>query len=498
MQHQSVFVKIFSALFVAALFCSCSNVKETRSGVKISYLKKGSGGTEIKGGRYLLVNMLLKDQRDSVQMDTKKNDMPFFIPMMDSVQKGDMTNEVLDLLRKGDSVTFKVPAKNLFERTFGGSRPFPPNTDSTAQFTFNVGLADVMTLPQAQQYRMRMDSIRRVKQLGKDMVAIDNFLKEKNTVAMSTKSGLRYAVTQPGKGENVKEGETAKVHYVGRLMNGKVFDTSVESVAKANDKFMEGRPYEPLTLTLGMHQVIPGWEEGVALMNKGSKMTLYIPSSLAYGPQQMGADIAPNSCLIFDMELVDVISPKTPNPLGLADVDPPPKPQQHKMRADSALRAKGEKDRVIQLGKDIAVIENFLKENNKIAARTKSGLHYMITKSGKGENVKEGQTAKVHYVGRLMNGKVFDTSVESVAKANDKFMEGRPYEPLTLTLGMHQVIPGWEEGVALMNKGSKMTLYIPSSLAYGPQQMGADIPPNSCLIFDMELVDVISPKTSTP
>src|SRR6218665_779782 len=200
MQHKLVFVKIFSALFAIALLNACRNVKETLSCVKISYFKKGSVA-EIKGCRYLLVTMLFKDQQESVWPDPKKSGPPIIIQMMDSVQKGDMTNEVLALLKKGDRVTFQVPAKNLFERTFRSM--LPPNTDSTAQFPFNLGLADVMTFPQAQQYRMGMDSLRGVKyendkviQLGKDTVAIDNFLKEKNTVAMSTKSGLRYVITQ--------------------------------------------------------------------------------------------------------------------------------------------------------------------------------------------------------------------------------------------------------------------------------------------------------------
>lgn len=319
MQHKSIFLtRIFYALLSIVLLNACNNTKETRSGVKINYLKKGDG-SEVKGGHYLLAHMQYKDQKDSVWWDTKKLGMPTIIQMMDSVPKGNMALEVMQLLRKGDSVSFQIPAKNLFEKTFHGQ--LPPGVDSTTKFTFNVGLADVMTLPQVQKYQMRMDSIRRAKyeeekviQLGKDTVLIDNFLKEKNIVAMKTKSGLRYVVTKPGKGENAKEGQTAKVHYVGRLMNGKVFDTSVESVAKANNKYTPGRSYDPLSLTLGMHQVIPGWEEGVALMNKGSKMTLYIPSSLAYGDRQTGQDIAPNSILIFDMELVDAVTPKAPKP----------------------------------------------------------------------------------------------------------------------------------------------------------------------------------------
>jgi len=70
--------------------------------------------------------------------------------------------------------------------------------------------------------------------------------------------------------------------------------------------YQQGRPYAPYDLILGQGQVIQGWEESLTLMNKGSKMTVYIPSSLAYGSQKRSADIVENSILTFDLELVDI------------------------------------------------------------------------------------------------------------------------------------------------------------------------------------------------
>jgi FKBP-type peptidyl-prolyl cis-trans isomerase FkpA len=77
-------------------------------------------------------------------------------------------------------------------------------------------------------------------------------------------------------------------------------------VAKLNGKYQEGRPYAPYDLILGQGQVIQGWEEALTLMNKGSKMTVYIPSTMAYGPQKRSEEIVENSILSFDLELVDV------------------------------------------------------------------------------------------------------------------------------------------------------------------------------------------------
>ena len=110
---------------------------------------------------------------------------------------------------------------------------------------------------------------------------------------------------------------------------------------------------------------------------------------------------------------------------------------------------------------------------------TKSGLLYKIENAGKGEAIKATDTVKVHYTGKLPNGKVFDSSVE----------RGQPVQ-----LQLNQVNPGWTEGLQLVKKGGKIQLVIPPALGYGKQGAGASIPPNSTLIFDVEVLDV-NPKS---
>lgn len=116
---------------------------------------------------------------------------------------------------------------------------------------------------------------------------------------------------------------------------------------------------------------------------------------------------------------------------------------------------------------------------NKDVKTTKSGLLYKIENAGKGEAIKATDTVKVHYTGKLPNGKVFDSSVE----------RGQPVE-----FQLNQVIPGWTEGLQLVKKGGKIQLVIPPALGYGKQGAGASIPPNSTLIFDVEVLDV-NPKS---
>lgn len=105
-------------------------------------------------------------------------------------------------------------------------------------------------------------------------------------------SGLQYQVLKQGNGAKPKATDKVKCHYHGTLINGTVFDSSVQ----------RGQP-----AVFGVNQVIPGWVEALQLMPVGSKWRLFIPSNLAYGEQGAGEMIEPNSTLIFDVELLDIV-----------------------------------------------------------------------------------------------------------------------------------------------------------------------------------------------
>ncbi len=188
---------------------------------------------------------------------------------------------------------------------------------------------------------------------------------------------------------------------------------------------------QPFQTKIGVGQVIKGWDEGVVMLNVGDTAQLIIPSDLGYGSAARGG-IPANSTLIFDVFVIDVQK---------------------------------------------AVIAAPYDVKGKTPLKTASGLEYIVVSSGKGVQAAAGKTVTVHYSGYLLDGKKFDSSVERG-------------DPFVFPLGQGRVIPGWDEGVALMKEGDKFRFIIPYQLAYGEQGYPPVIPAKSTLIFDVELIKV--------
>ncbi len=152
---------------------------------------------------------------------------------------------------------------------------------------------------------------------------------------------------------------------------------------------------------------------------------------------------------------------------------------------------KKDKEASEQIGKDETLIKEYAEKNKLKTEKTASGLHYIIEKQGEGDTPKAGEMIAVNYKGQLLDGKVFDTSIKEESEKAGLKQPGRTFEPLKFAVGQAQVIKGWDEGLMLFKKGGKGILLIPSGLAYGARGAGKDIPANSVLRFDVELVDII-------
>lgn len=147
------------------------------------------------------------------------------------------------------------------------------------------------------------------------------------------------------------------------------------------------------------------------------------------------------------------------------------------------MQAKQMEKMLADARKNTADGEKFLAANGKKpeVKTTESGLQYQVLSAGKGAQPKASDTVKVNYKGSLLDGTVFDDSSE----------HGGPAE-----IPLDQVVPGWKEGIELMQVGSKYKFWIPASLGYGPQGTpGGPIPPNATLVFEVELLDIVNPAT---
>ncbi len=274
------------AAVLVAVLASCNNnrVQVAASGLKYQMHQQDDKARKPKVGDVITVHLTLKNGKDSVMRDTHKEPQPLKLILQVPPFKGSF-EEGLAMMGKGDSATFFVSADSLFSRAM---QPLPAGVTKGSDISFTVKLLNVQSEEEARKEEMGV----REKQKGVDEIAIKQFLTQNNMVATAkrTPSGLYYVITQPGTGPTPQRGDMVKVHYTGKLTNGKEFDSSMKTG-------------QPIDLPIGVGQVIPGWDEGILLLNKGAKAKLIIPSSLGYGSQAAGP-IPANAVLVFDVELV--------------------------------------------------------------------------------------------------------------------------------------------------------------------------------------------------
>ncbi|MFZ6665428.1 FKBP-type peptidyl-prolyl cis-trans isomerase [Peijinzhouia sedimentorum] len=295
----------FTAIISA---CDTQTEQTTESGLTYTYITKGSGD-EVKNGEFLVMNLELCNDKDSVLFSSLDSGFPQIFPVSDSLAPNNKVEEAFLLgKRVGDSLHIKLSALDAY-----GPQNIPQGVSPDEMLTVILGVtnvedeAGIQALQQEFMARSQREAEEKAAaQTETDIAIIDKYLADNNITAQVANNGLRYIITEPGSGPLPEAGDQVKVHYVGKLLDGRVFDTSIESVAKEAGKYSEQREYEPLQFTVGQGMVIRGWDEGLMMFPKGSKGTIYIPSPLAYGPQARSAEITENSILMFDVEMVDI------------------------------------------------------------------------------------------------------------------------------------------------------------------------------------------------
>jgi FKBP-type peptidyl-prolyl cis-trans isomerase FkpA len=278
-----IYLFVFLLNLTNLVFAQNQNFMTSPNGLKYKILKSEANARKIQMGDLIDFQLTVKNYKDSlVGSQSYKNVM-----VEPPINKVDV-REVFGLLSKGDSALCLMSVDSVVK--LSGEEPpkfFPKGT--SVKYYFKILGVKSKTEVQAAETKV-----------------LSEYAQKNNLKTQTTASGLQYVILTQGAGRKPNQGETVKVNYTGKLLNGKVFDTSVEYIAQANNIFNPNRPYQPLGFALGQNQVIKGWDEGIGLLNLGSKAILLIPSYLAYGERGAGGDIPPNSPLVFEVELVGI------------------------------------------------------------------------------------------------------------------------------------------------------------------------------------------------
>lgn len=270
---------------------ACGSKKQkTANGLEYEILVKGDGRQAQLDD--IIKGKLILSSNGNIVLSVDES-MPIFY-IQQSIYPGDL-NEGLLMLREGDSASFYIPADSL-SKYMGG---LPAEVEDYMVYTIKVDKL------YTQEELELEEAAKEAAALETEQAAIAQYLKENSITVAPEESGIYFISNKKGSGKTIAQGQTVKVNYVGKLLNGKLFDTNIESIAKENNVYNPQRPYEPMEVPAGKGQLIPGFDEALLMMKKGGKATVIIPFAQAYGSRDMSPDIPAYSTLVFDIEIVD-------------------------------------------------------------------------------------------------------------------------------------------------------------------------------------------------
>ena len=275
---------------------------KTGEGVLVKNLTNKSAN-KIKVNDVITFDIVQKTEKDSVLGSSYTSGQPVKIQVHAPQNQADLM-DVFPLLAAQDSAIVKVSTDSIFK---GHETDRPAFFPKGSYLVCLIKIQRVQSLDDAIAERNKViDSLR-----SSEIAARTKYIADKKLVLKTTATGLKYLITKPSVKYKPLAGDTVLVDYVGKLLNGQVFDTSIKAEAEKSGTYQQGRPYEPIKFVVGKANVIPGWDEGLLLLGNGAKATFIIPSNLAYADQGSG-DIPPYSTLVFDVELKDVHPIKHP------------------------------------------------------------------------------------------------------------------------------------------------------------------------------------------
>ena len=286
-----VFAVLSMAVCLTLMCVSCNKGKDIGHGMTIRIHDEHKDARQVQTGDYVTMQIMYKTDKDSVILDSKNQNDPFVMPISGQEPEGTIY-DALKMLHVGDSASLTIQADSFFVNTVHQEQ-VPTEIEALLgkkrMLYFEIKILDSKPHEEFEKEVMAKHQIK----LDEEKAAIEEYVATNAITVAPQENGLYYIETLKGKGKKVEAEKTYKIHYTGKLLNGTEFDSSVKRDA-------------PMTLTVGVGRVIPGFDAGLLQMNVGGKATLIIPSMMAYGPRDLG-NIPPYSTLVFDVEVLEEV-----------------------------------------------------------------------------------------------------------------------------------------------------------------------------------------------
>ena len=293
---------VVSLLLIFSCLAGCKtdnpDVLITESGLKCE-LHKFNDEVKCENGDVIKFHLIVQDHKDSILSSTTNGAGAQTMEIEPSIFNGDIM-EGIRLMGVGDSVSFYVPVDSIFRGVVTLPKHVKPGTNwrYTVEITEHKTRAEIKEeskrLAIEHAARIRNDLSIKSEQISIDQEIILDHLTKENINAELQPEGYFRTIIKESNGKIAEPGDKVKVHYTGKLLDGTKFDSSYD----------RGRPYE---ITLGVGEVIYGWDLAIADLAVGTEATIFLPSNFGYGEQgAAGGRIPPNSVLVFDVEVVEV------------------------------------------------------------------------------------------------------------------------------------------------------------------------------------------------
>ncbi|MBS1757871.1 MAG: FKBP-type peptidyl-prolyl cis-trans isomerase [Bacteroidetes bacterium] len=292
-------------LAVLALSACKEQFRKAKDGTEYMVIPS-KGGKLVTNGNIIAIDMLVK-YKDSVLNDTYAAGMPQFAPY-DTAQLPPLYKEVFKNIHVGDSIIMKLSTDSIMKQ--GQAAPFMQKGQFIViNYKISNAYATQQEADSARKLAMvKAEAIAKVKaeeQLKKDDKTLTDYFAKNNIKVIKAPQGTYVQIITPGTGNNIDTATVAKANYTGTVLGGKIpFDSNTDPSKGHMEPLSVNLTNDP---SLGQ-PLIKGMLDGFTLLNKGAKAKLYIPSSLGYGAQSMGPEMPPNSILVFDVDVLDVMN----------------------------------------------------------------------------------------------------------------------------------------------------------------------------------------------